>query len=81
MDRDITEARNGTQAQLHFFLHHHTPTSRHSPLDAPFCSSRLVIIQPLHHVSLCGMTAIREYSPPPLPLLLVLPTDFLEQGF
>jgi len=30
------------------FLHHQTPTSRHSPLDAPFCSSKLVIIHPHH---------------------------------
>lgn len=28
------------------FLHHQTPTSRHSPLDAPFCSSKFCIIEP-----------------------------------
>lgn len=45
--RDITKRQWMVRKQPHTFLHHHTPTSRHSPLDAPFCSSRFVIIQPL----------------------------------
>jgi hypothetical protein len=45
------DCKSNTNTLPYTFLHHHTPTSRHSPLDAPFCSSRFVIIHPLHHVS------------------------------
>lgn len=43
-----THDHEQTDEPPHTFLHHQTPTSKHSPLLAPFCSSRL-LISPAHH--------------------------------